>query len=53
MRSRVRLEVPRDRVGESAVRNSGAGLDYHDMACVTVHPDWEAVQASGIEHGAH
>jgi len=21
-----------------------AGLDYHDMACVTVHPDWEAVQ---------
>jgi tRNA (cytidine/uridine-2'-O-)-methyltransferase len=23
-----------------------AGLDYHDMACVTVHPDWEAVQAA-------
>jgi len=22
-----------------------AGLDYHDMACVTVHRDWEAVQA--------
>lgn len=23
-----------------------AGLDYHDMACVTVHPDLEAVQAA-------
>ena len=23
-----------------------AGLDYHDMACVTVHQDWEAVQAA-------
>jgi tRNA (cytidine/uridine-2'-O-)-methyltransferase len=23
-----------------------AGLDYHDMACVTVHPGWEAVQAA-------
>jgi tRNA (cytidine/uridine-2'-O-)-methyltransferase len=23
-----------------------AGLDYHNMACVTVHPDWEAVQAA-------
>ena len=23
-----------------------AGLDYHDMACVTVHPDWEAVRAA-------
>jgi len=23
-----------------------AGLDYHDMACVTVHPDWAAVQAA-------
>jgi tRNA (cytidine/uridine-2'-O-)-methyltransferase len=23
-----------------------AGLDYHDMACVTVHPDWEAMQAA-------
>ncbi len=22
-----------------------AGLDYHDMACVRVHPDWDAVQA--------
>jgi tRNA (cytidine/uridine-2'-O-)-methyltransferase len=21
-----------------------AGLDYHDMACVTVHEDWQAVQ---------
>jgi tRNA (cytidine/uridine-2'-O-)-methyltransferase len=23
-----------------------AGLDYHDMACVTVYTDWEAVQAA-------
>ena len=23
-----------------------AGLDYHDMACVRVHVDWEAVQAA-------
>jgi tRNA (cytidine/uridine-2'-O-)-methyltransferase len=23
-----------------------AGLDYHDMACVIVHPDWEAVRAA-------
>ena len=23
-----------------------AGLDYHDMACVNVHRDWEAVQAA-------
>ena len=23
-----------------------AGLDYHDMACVTVHPDWDAAQAA-------
>src|SRR5512143_531461 len=23
-----------------------AGLDYHDMACVTVHPGWAAVQAA-------
>lgn len=23
-----------------------AGLDYHDMACVTVHPDWDAVRAA-------
>ena len=23
-----------------------AGLDYHDMACVRVHADWEAVQAA-------
>lgn len=23
-----------------------AGLDYHDMACVTVHPDWGAVRAA-------
>jgi tRNA (cytidine/uridine-2'-O-)-methyltransferase len=23
-----------------------AGLDYHDMACVTVHPDWNAAQAA-------
>ena len=23
-----------------------AGLDYHDMACVRVHPDWAAVQAA-------
>ena len=23
-----------------------AGLDYHDMACVTVHAGWEAVQAA-------
>jgi tRNA (cytidine/uridine-2'-O-)-methyltransferase len=23
-----------------------AGLDYHDMACVTVHKDWAAVQAA-------
>jgi len=23
-----------------------AGLDYHDMACVTVHADWDAVQAA-------
>jgi tRNA (cytidine/uridine-2'-O-)-methyltransferase len=23
-----------------------AGLDYHDMACVTVHQDWAAVQAA-------
>ena len=22
-----------------------AGLDYHDMACVEVHADWDAVQA--------
>ena len=22
-----------------------AGLDYHDMACVRVHADWEAVQS--------
>lgn len=22
-----------------------AGLDYHDMACVRVHADWDAVQA--------
>jgi tRNA (cytidine/uridine-2'-O-)-methyltransferase len=21
-----------------------AGLDYHEMACVTVHPDWAAVR---------
>lgn len=23
-----------------------AGLDYHDMACVTVHADWESVQTA-------
>jgi tRNA (cytidine/uridine-2'-O-)-methyltransferase len=23
-----------------------AGLDYHDMACVEVHADWDAVQAA-------
>jgi tRNA (cytidine/uridine-2'-O-)-methyltransferase len=23
-----------------------AGLDYHDMACVHVHADWDAVQAA-------
>src|SRR3569832_2462674 len=23
-----------------------AGLDYHDMACVTVHAGWDAVQAA-------
>lgn len=23
-----------------------AGLDYHDMACVRVHRDWQAVQAA-------
>ena len=23
-----------------------AGLDYHDMACVRVHPDWDAVRAA-------
>ena len=23
-----------------------AGLDYHDMACVTVHNDWASVQAA-------
>lgn len=23
-----------------------AGLDYHDMACVRVHPDWGAVRAA-------
>jgi len=23
-----------------------AGLDYHDMACVTVHAGWEAVQSA-------
>ncbi|MFP5408111.1 MAG: tRNA (cytidine(34)-2'-O)-methyltransferase [Gammaproteobacteria bacterium] len=23
-----------------------AGLDYHDMACVTVHADWDAVRAA-------
>jgi len=23
-----------------------AGLDYHDMACVTVHKDWTAAQAA-------
>jgi tRNA (cytidine/uridine-2'-O-)-methyltransferase len=23
-----------------------AGLDYHDMACVRVHHDWDAVQAA-------
>ena len=23
-----------------------AGLDYHDMACVTVHPDWAALRAA-------
>lgn len=23
-----------------------AGLDYHDMACVTVHRDWETVQTA-------
>jgi tRNA (cytidine/uridine-2'-O-)-methyltransferase len=23
-----------------------AGLDYHDMACVQVHADWDAVQAA-------
>ena len=23
-----------------------AGLDYHDMACVRVHADWEAVRAA-------
>jgi tRNA (cytidine/uridine-2'-O-)-methyltransferase len=23
-----------------------AGLDYHDLACVVVHPDWEALQAA-------
>jgi len=23
-----------------------AGLDYHDMACVTVHPGWAAVRAA-------
>jgi tRNA (cytidine/uridine-2'-O-)-methyltransferase len=23
-----------------------AGLDYHDMACVKVHADWEAMQAA-------
>lgn len=23
-----------------------AGLDYHDMACVTVHPEWAAVRAA-------
>lgn len=23
-----------------------AGLDYHDMACVRVHPDWQALQGA-------
>ena len=23
-----------------------AGLDYHDLTCVTVHPDWEGCRAS-------
>ncbi len=23
-----------------------AGLDYHDMACVTTHEDWQAVRAA-------
>lgn len=23
-----------------------AGLDYHDMACVAVHPDWDAVRTA-------
>jgi len=23
-----------------------AGLDYHDLTCVTVHPDWERCQAA-------
>jgi len=23
-----------------------AGLDYHDMACVAVHPNWDAVRAA-------
>jgi len=26
-----------------------AGLDYHDMACVTVHPDWVALRAALAE----
>lgn len=27
-----------------------AGLDYHDMACVRVHADWEAVAAALAGH---
>lgn len=26
-----------------------AGLDYHDLACVTVHPTWEACRAALAE----
>lgn len=28
-----------------------AGLDYHDLANVVVHPDWEATLAHLAEHG--
>ena len=28
-----------------------AGLDYHDLANVVVHPDWEATLAHLVEHG--
>lgn len=27
-----------------------AGLDYHDMACVRVHADWDAVEAALAGH---
>jgi tRNA (cytidine/uridine-2'-O-)-methyltransferase len=30
----------------SAKQVARAGLDYHDMACVTVHAGWEAVRAA-------